>query len=168
MKRLIIYSILSIVAIYSYGQNSFNKTDIKSIMKSVADWQIANPAKGNEHDDLNWTYAALYMGMIDWAELTEKEDKDSSYYEWLMKIGRRNAWQVGKYMYHADHIAVGQVFLDVPEISRPEYVASYTGTYRICDQSSVSQYTGTGLQEYGKPGTLVMVRCFIHGTSCLC
>ena len=44
MKRLIIYSILSIVAIYSYGQNSFNKTDIKSIMKSVADWQIANPA----------------------------------------------------------------------------------------------------------------------------
>lgn len=46
MKRLIIYFILSIVAIYSYGQNSFNKTDIKSIMKSVADWQIANPAKG--------------------------------------------------------------------------------------------------------------------------
>ena len=42
MKRLIIYFILSIVAIYSYGQNSFNKTDIKSIMKSVADWQIAD------------------------------------------------------------------------------------------------------------------------------
>ena len=133
MKRLIIYFILSIVAIYSYGQNSFNKTDIKSIMKSVADWQIANPAKGNEHDDLNWTYAALYMGMIDRAELTEKEDKDSSYYEWLMKIGRRNAWQVGKYMYHADHIAVGQVFLDMyqkyhdrnmwlPTLARTEFV----------------------------------------------
>ena len=136
MKRLIIYSILSIVAIYSYGQNSFNKTDIKSIMKSVADWQIANPAKGNEHDDLNWTYAALYMGMIDWAELTEKEDKDSSYYEWLMKIGRRNAWQVGKYMYHADHIAVGQVFLDMyqkyhdrnmwlPTLARTEFVINH-------------------------------------------
>ena len=136
MKRLIIYSILSIVAIYSYGQNSFNKTDIKSIMKSVADWQIANPAKGNEHDDLNWTYAALYMGIIDWAELTEKEDKDSSYYEWLMKIGRRNAWQVGKYMYHADHIAVGQVFLDMyqkyhdrnmwlPTLARTEFVINH-------------------------------------------
>ena len=113
MKRLIIYSILSIAAIYAYGQSNFSKTDIKSIMKRVADWQIANPAKGHEHDDLNWTHAALYMGMIDWAELTEKEDGDSSYYEWLMKIGRRNAWQVGKYMYHADHIAVGQVFLDM-------------------------------------------------------
>ena len=110
MKRLIIYSILSIASIYTYGQSYFSKADIKTIMKRVADWQIANPAKGHEHDDLNWTYAALYMGMIDWAELTEKEDGDNSYYEWLMKIGRRNAWQVGKYMYHADHIAVGQVF----------------------------------------------------------
>lgn len=73
MKRLIIYSILSVVTLCSYGQSNFNKTEIKSIMKRVADWQIANPATGAEHDDLNWTYAALYMGMIDWAELTEKK-----------------------------------------------------------------------------------------------
>ena len=92
MKRLIIYSILSVVTLCSYGQSNFNKTEIKSIMKRVADWQIANPATGAEHDDLNWTYAALYMGMIDWAELTEKEDGDSQYYNWLLKIGRRNAW----------------------------------------------------------------------------
>ena len=45
MKRLIIYSILSIAAIYTYGQSNFSKTDVKSIMKRVADWQIANPAK---------------------------------------------------------------------------------------------------------------------------
>ena len=113
MKRLIIYSILSVTALCSYGQSNFNKTEIKSIMKRVADWQIANPATGAEHDDLNWTYAALYMGMIDWAELTEKEDGDSQYYNWLLKIGRRNAWQMGKYMYHADFIAVGQVFLEM-------------------------------------------------------
>lgn len=94
MKRLIIYSILSVVTLCSYGQSNFNKTEIKSIMKRVADWQIANPATGAEHDDLNWTYAALYMGMIDWAELTEKEDGDSQYYNWLLKIGRRNAWQM--------------------------------------------------------------------------
>ena len=107
MKRLIIYSILSVVTLCSYGQSNFNKTEIKSIMKRVADWQIANPATGAEHDDLNWTYAALYMGMIDWAELTEKEDGDS-HYNWLLKIGRRNARQMGKYMYHADFIAVGK------------------------------------------------------------
>lgn len=136
MKRLIIYSILSVATLCSYGQSNFNKTEIKSTMKRVADWQIANPATGAEHDDLNWTYAALYMGMIDWAELTEKEDGDSQYYNWLLKIGRRNAWQMGKYMYHADFIAVGQVFLEMhqkyndrnmmlPTLARTEFVINH-------------------------------------------
>ena len=127
-------------------------------MKRVADWQIANPAKGHEHDDLNWTYAALYMGMIDWAELTEKEDGDNSYYEWLMKIGRRNAWQVGKYMYHADHIAVGQVFLDMYQKYHDRNMLLPTlARYGICHQSPVSQHIGTGLQEHGQFRTLVVV-----------
>ena len=43
------------------AQTDFDKTTIKSIMKQVADWQIANPNKGAEHDDLDWTHAALYM-----------------------------------------------------------------------------------------------------------
>lgn len=52
------------------------------------------------------------------------------------EIGRRNAWQVGKYMYHADHIAVGQVFLDMyqkyhdrnmwlPTLARTEFVINH-------------------------------------------
>lgn len=90
-----------------------NKEEIKSIMKKVADWQIANPNKGAEHDDLDWTNAALYMGMLDWAELAEQEDGDSSYYKWLLRIGYRNHFQVGKWMYHADFIAVGQPFIDL-------------------------------------------------------
>lgn len=95
------------------AQTDFDKAAIKSIMKQVADWQIANPNKSAEHDDLDWTHAALYMGMLDWAELTEKEDGDDSYYQWLMRIGRRNHFQVGKWMYHADFIAVGQPFIDL-------------------------------------------------------
>lgn len=91
----------------------FSKPEVKAIMKRVADWQIANPNKTAEHDDLDWTHAALYMGMIDWAELSEKEDCDSTYYEWLLRIGRRNHFQVGKWMYHADFIAVGQPFIDL-------------------------------------------------------
>ena len=97
----------------SIAQPCFDKATIKSIMKRVADWQIANPNKGAEHDDLDWTHAALYMGMLDWAELTEKEDSDDSYYQWLLRIGQRNHFQVGKWMYHADFIAVGQPFIDL-------------------------------------------------------
>lgn len=89
------------------------KDSIKTIMKRVADWQIANPNKGAEHSDLDWTHAALYMGMIDWAELIEREDGDDAYYQWLLRIGRKNHFQVGKWMYHADFIAVGQPFIDL-------------------------------------------------------
>ena len=102
----------SVAGVTSFAQN-INKTDVKSIMKRVADWQIANPNKDAEHDDLDWTHAALYMGMVDWADLTEKEDSDSTYYKWLLRIGQRNHFQVGKRMYHADFIAVGQPFIDL-------------------------------------------------------
>ena len=37
----------------------FQKAEIKSIMRKVADWQIANPHPAPEHDDLNWPQGAL-------------------------------------------------------------------------------------------------------------
>lgn len=118
------------------AQVSFTKAEVKSEMKKVADWQIANPNTGYEHGDLNWTHAALYMGMIDWAELTEKEDNDATYYKWLTAIGRRNGWQPDKRMYHADDVAVSQVFIDLyrkyknqamlnPTIARAEWVMTH-------------------------------------------
>ena len=75
-KKLFSFVALSIMSVCSWGQGLFSASEVKSVMKRVADWQIANPAKGAEHDDLSWTHATLYMGMIDWAELTEKEDGD--------------------------------------------------------------------------------------------
>ena len=95
------------------AQVPFTKAATKEVMKRVADWQIANPNNGAEHDDLDWTHAALYMGMIDWAEIAEQEDGNDTYYKWLLKIGRKNHFQVGKWMYHADFIAVGQPFIDL-------------------------------------------------------
>lgn len=114
MKRLSLFIYFFLITVLqAAAQQSFDKTAVKSVMKRVADWQIANPNKGAEHDDLDWTHAALYMGMLDWAELTEKEDSDDSYYQWLLRIGQRNHFQIGKWMYHADFIAVGQPFIDL-------------------------------------------------------
>ena len=96
-----------------WAANPFGKAETKNIMRKVADWQIAHPNTEYEHDDVSWTNAALYMGMLDWAELTEKEDQYSFYYDWLMKIGRRNQFQLGKWMYHADFIAVAQTYIDL-------------------------------------------------------
>lgn len=113
MKHFWMCACLLFSTLTVWGQTNFRKSEIKEVMKRVADWQIANPDKRHEHGDLDWTNAALYMGMIDWAELTEGEDGNRTYYDWLLKIGRRNHFQMGKWMYHADFIAVGQPFIDL-------------------------------------------------------
>ena len=66
----------------------FRKAEIKETMKKVADWQIAHPNKGAEHGDLSWTNAVLYVGMLDWAELAEREDGDKEYFKWLTRTLR--------------------------------------------------------------------------------
>lgn len=74
MKSISLCVILWLVTVSQMvAQPKFDKAEVKSWMKRVADWQIANPNKEAEHDDLDWTHAALYMGMIDWAELTERK-----------------------------------------------------------------------------------------------
>lgn len=114
MKKLFfLFSFFLLFAMEADAGKNFCKIVVKSVMKRVVDWQISNPNKGVEHDDLDWTHAALYMGMLDWAELAEKEDADDSYFQWLLHIGKRNHFQVGKWMYHADFIAVGQPFIDL-------------------------------------------------------
>ena len=53
------------------------------MLRLVADWERANHLiDEGEHGDLAWTQAALYVGMLDWAEVAEREDGDDSYYQW--------------------------------------------------------------------------------------
>lgn len=113
-------SFLVVLSLFVFAGLTAQSTDksleldgVDGIMKRVADWQMAHPADGEEHDDLGWTHAALYMGMIDWAEVAATEYGDDAYYRWLLRIGRKNHFQVGKWMYHADFIAVGQPFIDL-------------------------------------------------------
>lgn len=114
MRKILIFVWLWMpFVVPNYGADLPDKEAVMAIMKRVADWQIAHPNTGAEHDDLDWTHAALYMGMLDWAELSEQQTGDDSYYQWLLRIGKRNQFQVGKWMYHADFIAVGQPFIDL-------------------------------------------------------
>ena len=109
-------------------------------MKKVADWQIAHQ-KDVKHGALDWTNAALYMGMLDWAELAETEMGDASYYDWLVKLGRRYGWQPDKRMYHADDIAVGQVFIDLYNKYKDKNML-YPTQARACRAENSSEGTG--------------------------
>jgi len=88
--------------------------EVKAVMKKVADWQIAHfrePYSGYDqpHHELDWTNAALYVGMVKWAEMAENEE----YYNWLKKIGEAHEWKLHQRKYHADDHAVGQMYLEL-------------------------------------------------------
>lgn len=86
------------------------RSEIRQSMRRVADWQIAH-IKEVPHGDLNWINAAFYLGLYRWAEIAERDNQDSFYFDWLMRLGCRNYWQVDKRMYHADDICVAQTYL---------------------------------------------------------
>lgn len=130
----------------------FRKAEIKETMKKVADWQIANPNKGAEHGDLSWTNAVLYVGMLDWAELAEREDGNKDYFKWLTRIGSRNGWQPDKRMYHADDIAVSQLFIDLYRKYKNKYMLN--PTIARTDWVMKNPPTDDFKLDYRKPETL--------------
>lgn len=136
-KHIMAIAAFLFAAAVAAGAQTADSREVKSILKRVADWEIANHViDEGEHGDLAWTQATLYVGMLDWARLVETEDGDDSYYQWMRRIGRRNSWQTGKMMYHADDIAVSQAWLAMyekyrernmllPTLARTEFVLKY-------------------------------------------
>ena len=66
-KSLILFFlIINPISVFSQTQISgsfksdLNKTDVKAVLKAVADWQIRTPLT---HEPADWTNAALYAGM---------------------------------------------------------------------------------------------------------
>ena len=137
MKKTLLLGVSLLCSVFIMATEiPFQKAEIKSIMRKVADWQIANPHPAPEHDDLNWPQGALYVGMVDWAELAEKEDNDDTYYKWLTRIGRRNCWQPDKRFYHADR-CITVLFGFIPQVQRRSNDYPYARPYGMDCQSSI-------------------------------
>jgi unsaturated rhamnogalacturonyl hydrolase len=96
----------------SSGFNSdLNNTDVKAVLKAVADWQIRTPLT---HDPADWTNGALYAGMVEWAKIAGND----SYFEWLKGQSEKNNWThmtrenpLGRYI--ADDYCVGQTYIEL-------------------------------------------------------
>jgi rhamnogalacturonyl hydrolase YesR len=96
------------------GQIPGNVQEIKDIMQKVADWQLANfeaqVAKGskwpNSHAYWAWTNATMYVGMAEWAKLSN----DKKYWDFLYAAGEKNNWETGPGTYFADDLCVAQMY----------------------------------------------------------
>lgn len=116
MKRIFLIQTCVLSALFLVNsavraQIPFTKQATYNVMRQVADWQIAEFNNTQCHDDVHWANAALYIGMADWAKLSSKVDQYDVYYQWLDGIGSRNDYQLGRKVYHADYMAVGQTYM---------------------------------------------------------
>ena len=137
-KNTFIGSVSVMFRFYNGNRDSFSKSRNKVYHAKGGGLADCQSTPAPEHDDLNWPQGALYVGMVDWAELAEKEDNDDTYYKWLTRIGRRNCWQPDKRFYHADDIAVSQSFFGfIPQVQRRSNDYPYARPYGMDCQSSI-------------------------------
>ena len=115
MKKLKILLALTVFILASTTHaQEIKPAEVINVMKRVADWQIEHynesySGRSRPHHQLDWTNAALYAGMVKWAEMTN----DEKYYNWLKKIGDDNDWMLHRRKYHADDHAVGQMYVEL-------------------------------------------------------
>ena len=94
--------------------NEYCQNQTMTIMKKIADWQLMNfenqVRKGsqwtNSHAYWAWTNATMYIGMAEWAEMSD----DPKYWNFLLTIGEKNQWQTGPSIYFADDICIIQPY----------------------------------------------------------
>ena len=112
--RVFLVSMVFFLSVNSVSADEIKPEEVKMVMKRVADWQIEHfnerySGRKKAHHQLDWTNAALYIGMVKWAAMSD----DESYYEWLREIGDNNDWNLHKRKYHADDHTVGQMYVEL-------------------------------------------------------
>jgi unsaturated rhamnogalacturonyl hydrolase len=80
------------------------RSDIRKAMTKVADWQLK---QSEGRYNIQWTYAALYDGML----AASKTTGGSRYHERVLEVARENHWSLGPRLEHADDHAVGLSYL---------------------------------------------------------
>ena len=109
MKRYLFLFLISVI-ITSCFQNI--KDDDRVLIEKVVQWQIENIHQVDTFPDGHWTRAALYRGMIEWAEYSQSQPL----YDYLYEMGKRNNWDMrdwrtGPRIYDADDLCICQTYI---------------------------------------------------------
>lgn len=121
MKKYISVPVLLFMVAWASAQSIdkqlFSEKYIKQKMLNASEWQLRHP----KHNPRDWTNGAFYAGLFK-AWQTTKADH---IYRAMMGIGSEQKWQPYRRWFHADDIAVCQMYLDLyareqnPEMIRP-------------------------------------------------
>jgi unsaturated rhamnogalacturonyl hydrolase len=83
---------------------ALNQRTIQHVLRKVADWQLA---RAQSHFDQDWTYAALYRGLI----AVSRATGDGKYEDAVRNASKQFEWKLGPRIAVADDEAVAQSYL---------------------------------------------------------
>ncbi|MCX6302998.1 MAG: glycoside hydrolase family 88 protein [Bacteroidia bacterium] len=158
MKNLVNFFIIILIAssLKGYTQEQLmpafktdlTKDDVKTVLKAVADWQIRTPLT---HHLADWTNAALYVGMVEWASIAG----DESYNTWLLGIAEKNSWTYYIHdnplrRYLADDYCVGQTYIELYRKYKDKEMIKPIRTYldKIMKDPATGDLKYTRTEEY--------------------
>jgi rhamnogalacturonyl hydrolase YesR len=88
----------------------FDRKYIESTMELVTKWQLAHP----NHEPRDWTNGAFYAGVFAAWETTHSQ----SIYQAMIDMGNAVGWTPYRRWYHADDIAICQMYVDLYRIEK--------------------------------------------------
>ncbi len=116
----------------------FEKSNIKTAMLQVADWQM----KHSNNKPLNdWTNGAFYAGVFAAYETT----KSNILLDSMMAMGERLNWQPGRRYDHADDYAISQTYIDLYRIKKEKRMLQPT----IDSLAKMQQVSGNEIKKHG-------------------
>ncbi len=119
MRGILVSALCSLLAASAGGASSRGSAfedrspaAVQAVMRLAADWQLGHP----RHDSRDWTNGVFYAGIM----ATYHATGEQRYLEAMMRMGKRNRWQLSSRDRHADDHAIAQTYLDLFRVEHDE------------------------------------------------
>ena len=110
-KNLLSYIFILFLLDFSLTAQSQNQSidKVVDLIDNVINWQNQQTEHIEKYTLTNWQFATYYIGMMKAFKTTGNKD----YQDYLYQLGEDHSWETLPDMYHADKIAIGQIYLDL-------------------------------------------------------
>ncbi len=117
-KKYFFYIFISISLGFSIVARSQDDTidKVAGLIDKVIKWQNQQTDHVEKYTRTNWQFASYYIGVMKAFKVT-----GNKYYQnFLYQVGKDHNWESQPDMYHADKIAIGQIYIDLYQQKREE------------------------------------------------
>jgi rhamnogalacturonyl hydrolase YesR len=110
-KNLLPYILVFLLLDFSLMAQSQKQSidKVVELIDNVINWQNQQTDHIEKYTLTNWQFATYYIGMMKAFKTTANKD----YQDYLYQLGEDHSWETLPDMYHADKIAIGQIYLDL-------------------------------------------------------